>query len=108
MLKVIVLSRFLGKLLNIQRFNTNYWFTLLVLLFLPEILKKKKKKSSENDQVFFYIFRAFLFCFFRPRDPNSEKKSRKSTNKKILASLCVFGEIPHSDFKANFGLSVIH
>ena len=31
------------------------------------------------------IFRAFLFNFFRPPDPKSEKKSRKSTNKKILA-----------------------
>ena len=29
------------------------------------------------------IFRAFLFIFFRPLDPKSEKKnSRKSTNKK--------------------------
>ena len=31
------------------------------------------------------IFRAFLFIFFRPPDPRSEKKSRKSTNKKNLA-----------------------
>ena len=31
------------------------------------------------------IFRAFLFIFFHPPDPRSEKKSRKSTNKKILA-----------------------
>ena len=32
------------------------------------------------------ILRAFLFIFFRPPDPKSEKKnSRKSTNKKILA-----------------------
>ena len=30
------------------------------------------------------IFRAFLFIFFRPPDPRSEKKSRKLTNKKIL------------------------
>ena len=29
------------------------------------------------------IFRAFLFIFFRPPDPRSEKNSRKSTNKKI-------------------------
>ena len=49
MLKVIVLSRFLGKLRNIQRSNTECWFTLLVLLFVLELLKKKKK-SSENDQ----------------------------------------------------------
>ena len=31
------------------------------------------------------IFRAFLFIFFRPLDPRSEKKSHKSTNKKNLA-----------------------
>ena len=34
------------------------------------------------------IFRAFLFIFFRPPPPDpsrSEKKSRKSTNKKNLA-----------------------
>ena len=30
--------------------------------------KKKKKKSSEK------LFRAFLFIFFRPPDPKSEKK----------------------------------
>ena len=34
------------------------------------------------------IFRAFLFIFFCPPDPKSEKKNpRKSTNKKILALL---------------------
>ena len=33
------------------------------------------------------IFRAFLFIFFRPPDPRSEKNSRKSTNKKNLALL---------------------
>ena len=31
------------------------------------------------------IFRAFLFIFFRSPNPRSEKKSRKSTNKKNLA-----------------------
>ena len=31
------------------------------------------------------IFRAFLFIFFRPPEPRSEKNSRKSTNKKNLA-----------------------
>ena len=31
------------------------------------------------------IFRAFLFIFFRPPDPRSEKNSCKSTNKKIRA-----------------------
>ena len=31
------------------------------------------------------IFRAFLFIFFRPPNPESEKNSRKSTKKKILA-----------------------
>ena len=31
------------------------------------------------------IFRAFLFIFIRPPGPKSEKNSRKSTNKKILA-----------------------
>ena len=38
------------------------------------------------------IFRAFLFIFFRSPDPVSEKKKRKSTNKKILAlaTLCSY------------------
>ena len=36
------------------------------------------------------IFRAFLFLFFRPHDPKSEKNSRKSTNKKILALLSIW------------------
>ena len=31
------------------------------------------------------IFRAFLFIFFRPPDPSSEKNYRKSTNEKNLA-----------------------
>ena len=74
-------------------------FTLLVftVFFFLEILKKKKKKSfekkkkkkkksSENDQSTGH-FQSFFFLFFRPLDPKSEKKSRKSINKKILALL---------------------
>ena len=51
-----------------------------------EILKKekKKKKSSENDQLTGHFQRFFIFIFC-PCDPKSEKKSCKSTNKKILA-----------------------
>ena len=33
---------------------------------------KKKKKGSENDQLTFS--EPFLFIFFRPPDPKSEKK----------------------------------
>ena len=45
----------------------------------------KMKKSSENDQLTGH-FQSFFYLFlFRPFDPKSEKKSRKSTNKKILA-----------------------
>ena len=61
---------------------TDSWFyTLLVLLFVLEILKKK---------ISFFIFllstdRFQSLLFFRPPNPKSEKKnSRKSTNKKIL------------------------
>ena len=59
--------------------------TLLGFTIFLEILKKKEKKSSEKktgkkkkkalkmtSQL--VIFRAFLFIFFRPFDPRSEKK----------------------------------
>ena len=59
----------------------NCRFNLLVLLFFLEILKKK---SFENDQLTGH-FQSFFIIFFRPPDPKSEKKSRESTNKKILA-----------------------
>ena len=36
-------------------------------------MKKKKKKRSENDQLTGH-FQSFLFYFFRPPDPKSEKK----------------------------------
>ena len=38
------------------------------------------------------IFRAFLFIFFRPLDPKSDKKSRKSTNKKIWPYILYISE----------------
>ena len=69
LLKVIFLSRFLGK------FKTDSWFALPVLLFFLEILKKKK-----------------LFVFFVPPTLNLKNNSFKSTNKKILAS----ADIPES------------
>ena len=62
LLKVIVLSRFLGK------FKTDSWFALPVLLFFLEILKK----SSENDQL--TQFSELFYLFFRPPDPKSEKQ----------------------------------
>ena len=46
---------------EIFRFNTDCWFTLLVLLFYLEILKKK---SFENDQSTGH-FQSFFCCFFR-------------------------------------------
>ena len=45
---------------------------------------KKKKKSSENDQSTGHFLSFFIYLFFRPLDPRSEKKSRKSTNEKNL------------------------
>ena len=45
---------------------------------------KMKKKALKMTSLL-VIFRAFLFIFFRPPDPKFEKKSCKSTNKKILA-----------------------
>ena len=91
LLKVIVLSRFLGK-----------WWKYRLLVFLTSFtvfsgdvkkykkidLKKKKKKdlkkkSSEKDKLTGH-FQSFFICFFfRPLVPKSEKKSRKSTNKKF-------------------------
>ena len=65
---------------NYERFNTDCWYTLLVLLFVVEILKK----SSESDQLTGH----FQSLFFVP-DPKSEKKSRKSTNKKFWPNTIV-------------------
>ena len=53
--------------------------TLLVLLFFLEILKKKKKEKALKKKALkmtsqLVIFRAFLFIFFVPPDPRSEKK----------------------------------
>ena len=45
-----------------------------------------KKKSSENDQLTGH-FQSFLFFFFVPSTLNLKNNSRRSTNKKILASL---------------------
>ena len=69
---------------------TDCWFyTLLVLLFVLEILKKKFKEKKSLFLFFYYrliIFRAFFFIFFFvPPTLNLKKNSRKSTNKKILA-----------------------
>ena len=43
-----------------------------------------KKNNSENDQLTGH-FQSFFIYFSRPPNPKSEKNSRKSTNKKILA-----------------------
>ena len=61
LLKVIVHNA--DFLENYEIFNTDFWFTLLVLLFVLEIFKKKKKKSSENDQSTGH-FQSFFFFFF--------------------------------------------
>ena len=47
-------------------------------------LRRGIKKALKNDQLTGH-FQRFFFFFFCPLDPKSEKKSRKSTNKKILA-----------------------
>ena len=52
-------------------FNTDCWFTLLVLLFVLEILKKEIK-SSENDQLTGHFnqltghFQTFFILFSSP------------------------------------------
>ena len=48
-----------------------------------KILKKNQK--IENDQLTGHFQSFFYLFFFHPHDPKSEKKSPKSTNKKILA-----------------------
>ena len=63
---MIILSRFLGKFKNLIKTVGLTSFTV----FSGDI---KKKKSSENDQLTGH-FRAFLFYFFRPPDPKSEKQ----------------------------------
>ena len=44
-----------------------------------------KKKSSENDQLTGHFQSFFIYFFSSPPTLNLKKKSRKSTNKKILA-----------------------
>ena len=55
------------------------YFTSFTVFFSGDI-KKSSEKKSENNQSTGH-FQSFLF--FRPPNPKSEKKSRKSTNKKI-------------------------
>ena len=57
--------------------------TLQVLLFFSEDIKKKKKKIKQKKKA----LKIRAFFSYRP-DPKSEKKSRKSTNKKILVLDC--------------------
>ena len=65
LLKVIVLSRFLGK------FKTDSRFALpVILFFFLEILKK----SSENDQSLVNWSFSELFYFFFAPDSKSEKQ----------------------------------
>ena len=67
--------------MKIMRFNTDCWFTLLVLLFALEMHVFKKKKKLENDQTSqLVIFRAFFSV--RP-NPKSGKKSCISQIKKF-------------------------
>ena len=40
-----------------------------------ENIKKEKKKSSENDQLTGHFQSFFIFYFFRPPDPKSDKKN---------------------------------
>ena len=47
-----------------------------------EILKKKKKKALKMTSQL-VIFRAFLFIFFRPHDPRSEKNPVNQLIKEI-------------------------
>ena len=54
------------------RFDPDCWFTLLVLLFVLEILKEKSSKIDESTG----HFQSFFFSFhIRPQtaDPKSEK-----------------------------------
>ena len=79
LLKVIVLVGL--KVIVLLTVGLPYEF--YTYCFFLEIFKKKKALKMTSQLV---IFRAFLFIFFfRPADPRSEKKSCKSTNKKILA-----------------------
>ena len=53
--------------------------TFSFTVFLEILKKKKEEKSSEKKKALkmtsqLVIFRAFLFVFFRPPDPRSEKK----------------------------------
>ena len=69
LLKVTVLCRFIGKY---EIFNTDLVYFTNTLLFDLEVLKK------------LVIFRAFI-----SPDPISDKNSRKSTSKNILALVSV-------------------
>ena len=48
-------------------------FTVLFWRLKKKIKKKKKKKSFENDQSTGHFQSFFIYFFFRPPDPRSEK-----------------------------------
>ena len=84
LLKVIVLSRFLKKMMKYLMIKYRLLvFTLLVLLFFLEILKKKfRKKSSENDQSTGH-FQSFFLLFFIPLTLNLKKNPANQLIKKF-------------------------
>ena len=65
----VQIFRKMMKYIKIKVYLTS--FTVFFSGDIKKIIKKssiKEKKSSENDQL------TFLFIFFRPPDPKSEKK----------------------------------
>ena len=80
LLKVFVLSRFFRKMIKYLKIKV-YLTCFTVVVFSGDIKKKKKKNLKMTSQL--VIFRAF---FFRPPDPESEKKIPvNQLIKKILA-----------------------
>ena len=73
--RVIVLSRFLENDEIFKDYLTRFTVFLEILKKKKKkkALKKKKKKALKMTSQL-VIFRAFLFIFFRPLDPRSEKK----------------------------------
>ena len=72
------------------KFSTDCWFTLLVLLFVLEILKKLQKALKMTSKYWSFSelfkkkkFNKFYFPFFRSPDPKSKKIPVNQLIKKI-------------------------
>ena len=71
-------------------------FTVFCLEILKKSFENDQLNGHLNDQLNGHFQSFFIYFFFVPPDPKSEKNSRKSTNKKNLALSCTDLYRPYS------------